>query len=248
MRRWLSSKLRRQRHGAVAVPWPLMRTASARAAVTRSKSVPLRGGGDAAHLVDGIGVHVLELVGEHVGLHEDRSWMAVLLIVFGGDSASATWTGSAVRRRVKHADAEAHVKEGRTKLSCGRAGGRAADDADGRSPSASKHDCLFPCDKLGIDSAHLFFSFRYGNPKLVGQFGPRRRRAFARRAGRRWWHRSCRRRWWPPECRRASGHDGQCSESPAGQGVERTGTLITGSVVCAATARSAGGRHRRHRR
>ena len=66
----------------------------------------LRGGGDAAHLVDGAGVHVLELVGEHVRLH-GQIMDGGFVIVLGGDLEVGHLTGRAVRRWVKHADAEA---------------------------------------------------------------------------------------------------------------------------------------------
>ena len=71
----------------------------------------LRGGGDAAHLIDGVGIHILELVGEHVGLH-GQIMDGGLVVVFGGDLEIGHLTGRAVWRRIEHANAESHITGG----------------------------------------------------------------------------------------------------------------------------------------
>ena len=60
--------------------------------VTRSKSVPCGVAVSAAPLVDGAGVHVLELVGEHVGLH-GQIMDGGFVIVLGGDLEVGHLTG-----------------------------------------------------------------------------------------------------------------------------------------------------------
>ena len=71
----------------------------------------LRGCRQGTHFVDGVGVHVFELVREHVGLFSQFSDRGDV-VVFGSDLEVGHLCGRAIRSRVEHADAEAHVAGG----------------------------------------------------------------------------------------------------------------------------------------
>ncbi len=90
----------------------------------RHRALPLAG---AAHLVERIGVHVLELVGEHVALGGEFA-DGGLVVIRGDDLEIADLRGRTVRGRVEYADAEAHVLGGQGHHAAQLA---AADDADG---------------------------------------------------------------------------------------------------------------------
>ena len=98
----------------------------------------LRGRDQVTHLVDGFGVDVLELIGEHVGLLR-QIMDGGLVVVLTDDLEISHLSGRAVRRRVEYADAEAHV----LRAQCHHAAElSAADDADGRSGLQHLHRAM----------------------------------------------------------------------------------------------------------
>ena len=88
----------------------------------------LRDGHQVAHVIERIRVDVLELVGEHIAAFGKLTNRGDI-VVFGGHLKIGHLRGRAVRRRIEHADTEAH-------LACGQghhaAQLAAADDADCR--------------------------------------------------------------------------------------------------------------------
>ena len=98
----------------------------------------LRGRDQVTHLVDGFGVDVLELIGEHIGLLR-QIMDGGLVVVLTDDLKIGHLRGRAVRRRVEYADAEAHV----LRAQCHHAAElSAADDADGRSGLQHLHRAM----------------------------------------------------------------------------------------------------------
>lgn len=98
----------------------------------------LRGRDQVTHLVDGFGVDVLELIGEHVGLLR-QIMDGGLVVVLTDDLEIGHLRGRTVRRRVEYADAEAHV----LRAQCHHAAElSAADDADGRSGLQHLHRAM----------------------------------------------------------------------------------------------------------
>ena len=120
----------------------------------------LRHGDLAAHLVQRVGVHVLELIGEHVGLLgqlADRG----LVVVVGDDLEVADLRRRAVRGRVEHADAESHVFRAQRHHAAELA---AADDADGRAGHQARDRAVRFLRQAGHWIRPPFPSVRRGTP------------------------------------------------------------------------------------